>query len=446
MKISIIGSGYVGLVSGLCLSEIGHDVTCIDNQISKVRKINNGISPIYEKGINKLLIKNLKKNFRASTNLKSAVQETDVSIIAVGTPFKKNKIDISYVKEAAKQIALAIKEKEEFHTIIVKSTVVPGTTDEIVSKILESHSKKILSKDFGLSMNPEFLREGEAINDFLNPDRIVIGSSDSKTKKIVSEIYKAFINVDILKTNNKTAELIKYTSNSLLASLISFSNEIANLSDKIGGIDVKEVMKGLYLDKRFSPKNRDGKRIFPSSLSYIESGCGFGGSCFPKDVRALISHGKRKGENMKLLEAVMNINDEQPKKMINILKKSYPKLSKINVAVLGLAFKPGTDDIRESPSLKVIDLLLKYNISIRAYDPIALKEAKKSIKNSKVYYKTSIKSAIRNVDAIMIMTKWSEFKNIDRLINNLCPNALVIDGRRILKPKSIKNYRGIGLS
>ena len=322
----------------------------------------------------------------------------------------------------------------------------PGTTDNIVGKILESKSKKVLGKDFGLSMNPEFLREGEAISDFLNPDRIVIGYSDHKTKRIVSNIYKSFKGVQILKTNNTTAELIKYTSNSLLASLISFSNEVANLSDNLGGIDVKEVMKGLYLDKRFTPLGKDGKKIYPSFLSYIESGCGFGGSCFPKDVRALISHGKQNGLEMDMLKAVIKINDKQPNKMISILKKNFPKLSNIRLAVLGLAFKPGTDDVRESPSLKVIKNLLKYNIKIIAYDPIAIQETKKIINSKKVIYDSSLKNSIKDADAIMLMTKWSNFKDIDKLINKICPEAVVIDGRRIIEPKSVKNYFGIGLS
>ena len=446
MKISIIGTGYVGLVSGLCLSEIGHSVICIDKDKSKIKKINHGISPIHEKGIEKLLKKNINKNFFATDDFDKAVESTSISIIAVGTPFKNNKIDTSFIKTAANQIGNIIKIKKDFHVVVVKSTVVPGTTDNVVKKILEKTSGLKLGIGFGLSMNPEFLREGEAVNDFMKPDRIVIGSSDPKTEMMVAKMYSLFKNVKIIKTNNRTAELIKYTSNSLLANLISFSNEISNLSEKIGGIDIKNVMNGLYYDKRISPIVNNNERVFPPIISYIESGCGFGGSCFPKDVKALISHGQSNGLKMNLLQAVIDINDRQPIKMINILKKDFKKLENIKIAILGLAFKPETDDVRESPSLKVIQKLSGYNVSINAYDPIAKNEAKKLITNKRVIYKNTLIESIKNVDAIMIMTKWNEFNSIPKIVNKFNPNVIVIDGRRILQSDSVNNYRGIGFS
>ncbi|MDC3171599.1 UDP-glucose/GDP-mannose dehydrogenase family protein [Pelagibacteraceae bacterium] len=446
MKISIIGTGYVGLVTGLCLSEIGHDVICVDKEISKIKKINNCVPIIHENGITRLLKKNINKNFIATNNLSKAVKNSSISIIAVGTPFRNNKIDIKYVKIAAKQIGRAIKEKKEFHVIVVKSTVVPGTTDKIIKKIVEKESGMKVGLDFGLSMNPEFLREGEAVNDFMYPDRIIIGSSDVQTERILVKMYNLFKGVKIIKTNNQTAELIKYTSNSLLASLISFSNEISNLSERIGGIDIKDVMNGIYYDKRISPFIGSNKRVFPPIISYLESGCGFGGSCFPKDVKALISQGEMFNLDMSLLKAVININENQPKKMIDILKRNFKSLENIKVAILGLAFKPETNDVRESPSLKVIKNLNKYNVSINAYDPVAKNEAKKNITNKKITYKNNLKAAIKNVDAILIMTKWREFSDIPNIIKKNNPDVLIIDGRRIIKPSTVSNYVGIGLS
>jgi len=445
MKISVIGTGYVGLVSGVCLAEKGHSVICVDQDKDKVEKINSGISPIYENGLVELLRKNINHAMKATTDLRSAVLETDLSMIAVGTPFKGEEIDLSYIKEVSRQIGAALKDKTTYHLVVVKSTVVPGTTDEVVLPILEESSGKKAGIAFGVGMNPEFLREGEAIADFFSPDRIVLGGMDERSIELLEELYSVFNQVDKLKTNNKTAEMIKYTANSLLAAMISFSNEIANLCTAMGGVDVVDVMKGVHLDKRLSPILTDGSRLVPSFTTYLEAGCGFGGSCFPKDVKALIAHGKKFGRTMQLLDAVIRINEQQPGQVISLIKNKFPSLKGINIAVLGLAFKPGTDDLRESPALPVIQELLKCEARIRAFDPVANGEAEKVLGNDNIVYCDDLTSAIDGVQAVVLMTRWEEFRNIPRLLAGLDPQPLFIDGRRMLGKNSVARYEGIGL-
>jgi len=445
MRISVIGTGYVGLVSGVCFAEKGHEVVCVDNNDSIVDKINSSISPIYEKDLVGLLSSNIGKRLSASSDLFKAVHESDVSILAVGTPYDGDEIDLKYVREVSRQLGLALREKDSYHTIIVKSTVIPGTTDDLVIPLLEEYSNKEAGADFGVGMNPEFLREGEAISDFMNPDRIVLGGIDKRTHDIMTELYAGFIGVDILLTNNKTAEMIKYTSNSLLATLISFSNEIGNLSASLGGIDALDVMNGVHLDKRISPILEDNKRLFPSLISYLEPGCGFGGSCFPKDVKALIAHGINNNQKMSLLKAVISINDVQPYEIINRVKRHFKNISKLKIAVLGLAFKPGTDDMRESPSIKIINTLLEENAMINAYDPIAEDEAKKIFNNSNINYCGSVLEAIYDSDIIMLLTSWPEFKDVPKIIKDNNLNPLVIDGRRMIQKDSVTRYEGIGL-
>ena len=301
MKVSVIGSGYVGLVSAVCLADKSHNVICVDSNVNKVDKINRAESPIYEVGLDELLSANININLNATTNLVNSVLNSDVSLIAVGTPFNGTEIDLKYIRQVAKEIGQVLKEKDDYHVIIVKSTVVPGTTDNVVIPILEKYSEKKAGIDFGVGMNPEFLREGQAIEDFMKPDRIVLGGIDERTHQKMTELYLSFSGVDILKTNNKTAEMVKYTSNSVLATLISFSNEIANLCSAIGDIDVVDVMKGVHLDKRISPILVNGDRVTPTITTYLEAGCGFGGSCFPKDVNALISHGNKFNQSLSFM-------------------------------------------------------------------------------------------------------------------------------------------------
>lgn len=445
MKVSVIGTGYVGLVSGVCLAEKGHKILCVDIDEEKVNKINHGIPPIYEKGLEELLRKNFHANLQATTDLNKAVIETEISLIAVGTPFDGEKIDLSYIEAVSRQIGKALKDKASYHTVVVKSTVVPGTTDEVVIPILEKASGEKAGTHFGVGMNPEFLREGKAIQDFMFPDRIVMGAIDKKSHDSLEELYSPFEGVDKLRTNNKTAEMIKYTSNSLLATMISFSNEIANLCAAIGDIDVVDVMKGVHMDKRLCPIMRNGKRIIPSFTTYIEAGCGFGGSCFPKDVKALIAHGKRVGRPMELLDAVMQVNEKQPHQVMSLLKKRFPSLTEVRIAILGLAFKPGTDDMRESPAIPVVRELLAQGAEINAYDPVAQREAQRLFGNHHIAYSDNLRQTVENVQAIVLLTRWEEFGKLPDLLVNLNPQPVVVDGRRMLDKTSIARYEGIGL-
>lgn len=446
MRISVIGTGYVGLVSGACLAEVGHDIVCVDSDADKVAEINAGRSPIYEDGLDALLNKHIGKRLRASTDLEEAVANSELSLIAVGTPFDGQHIDLQYIEQVSKQIGAALKDKDAYHVVVVKSTVVPGTTDDVVLPLLAEYSQKKLGADFGVGMNPEFLREGAAISDFMNPDRIVIGGCDAKSQEKLAEVYAPFANVDKLYTGNKTAEMIKYASNSLLATMISFANEIGNLCASLGGIDALEVMQGVHLDKRVSPILDDGVRVTPGIASYLEAGCGFGGSCFPKDVKALISHGVQAGEPMGLLKAVVGINEVQPRQMTDLLERHFPDLSGVKVAVMGLAFKPGTDDMRESPAIPIVEHLIQGKADIAAYDPVAQAEAEKIFKDGAMRYCDTVTDALRDADAVLILTRWPEFSEIPDILkaNNWSP--VVVDGRRMLAKDSVQNYEGIGLS
>lgn len=444
MEVSIIGTGYVGLVSGVCLAEKGHHVTCVDMDDEKVKKINQGVSPIYEKGLSNLLQKNIGKNLIATTDLCKAIKNTRISLIAVGTPFDGEKIDLSYVETVAKDIGKVLQQKDSYHVIVVKSTVVPGTTDGIVRTALEKYSGKKAGKDFGLGMNPEFLREGEAVDDFMNPDRIVMGGIDDQSIQYQEELYQFFEGIDKIRTSCKTAEMIKYTANALLGTMISFSNEIANLCSALGGIDVVDVMKGVHLDKRLSPILSDGKRIVPGFTTYLEAGCGFGGSCFPKDIKALISHGRSIGQPMNILDAAISVNRTQPDKIISILQENFPTLKGIRVAVLGVAFKPGTDDIRESPAIPVIRKLREEGAEIHAFDPVAGIEAEKLLGVESISYHDHLVSAIAGAEAIVILTRWDDFKELPKLLNDFKVQPLVVDGRRMLDKKSVQRYRGVG--
>lgn len=445
MKISVVGTGYVGLVSGVCLAEVGHEVVCVDNNAAKVEKINAGESPIYEKGLDALLHKHIGSRLKATTNLCDAVQESEITLIAVGTPFDGELIDLKFIKQVSCEIGLALKDKQSYHLVVVKSTVVPGTTDHVILPLLEEYSGKKAGPDFGVGMNPEFLREGEAIADFQSPDRVVLGGIDRRAQNKLAEMYEPFTLADKLITNNKTAEMIKYTSNALLATLISFSNEIGNLCATMGGIDALDVMQGVHLDKRISPILPDGQRIRPVVTTYLEAGCGFGGSCFPKDVKALISHGVNVGEPMSLLKAVIEINKHQPQQVLDRLRKHHAELAGKKIAVLGLAFKPGTDDMRESPAIPIVNELVAANAIVTAYDPVAQEEAKKIFIEGGVEYCDSIEKAVEGVDAVLLLTRWPEFKVLPEILKSQGSSVLVVDGRRLLPKDSVKCYEGIGI-
>lgn len=444
MKLSIVGSGYVGVVTGACLAEKGHSVICVDVDEDKVAQINSAVPPIHEIGLRELLVRHVPRNLRATTDLHQAVLGTDVTMIAVGTPFDGQAIDLSFVNEAAAQIGRTLRSKASYHVVVVKSTVVPGTTDGVVGPILEEASGKRVGVEFGLAMNPEFLTEGQAVDDFLRPDRIVIGGADGKSIEAVEDLYHGF-NCEVIRTNNKTAEMIKYASNALLATMISFSNEIANLCSALGNIDVTDVMRGVHLS-RYLSTDAPGAGIFEAPITgFLKAGCGFGGSCLPKDVNALIAHGKRAGSPMELLEAVVRINERQPEKLLCALKKHFPTLAGVRVAVLGLAFKPDTTDMRQSPAIPVIMALLAEQAKVKAYDPVAQAEARKIFVNRGLELCDDLHQAVSDADAVVLVTAWQDFKALPDILKQLNREPLVLDGRRMLDKHAVARYAGIGL-
>jgi UDPglucose 6-dehydrogenase/GDP-mannose 6-dehydrogenase len=447
MKISIIGTGYVGLVTGVCLAERGHSVLAVDLDKKKVESINTGKTPIYEPGLPELLKKNIGNNFWATMDLADAVRRTELTFIAVGTPFDGKEIDLTFIRNAAAEIGASLREKPAYHVVIVKSTVVPGTTDGVVRKTLEKESGKKAGVDFGLGTNPEFLSEGSAVADFMRPDRIILGGIDERTQDALAEVYASFEGVPMLRTSPKTAEAIKYVSNALMATAISFSNEIAQFCSDSGGIDCVEVMKGVHLMHYLTPFTPHG-RVRAPIASFYEAGPGFGGSCFPKDVKALIAAGDKAGTDMKLLKEVIEINEGQPWQMLQLLKKGLGRsvhLRGIPVAVLGLAFKPETDDIRESPAFPLIDLLLTSGAEVIVYDPVALEGARKRLEGRKVAYASSLEEALLRANALALVTSWKEFEEIPALLEKLDREPVVVDGRRMLDKCKVKNYFGIGL-
>ncbi len=430
MKVSIIGTGYVGITVA-CLADFGHNVVLIDNIKEKVDSVNKGISPIYEPGLDDVLKRNLSAGRLHATTDYSEVADSDVVFICVGTPSNKDgSINLSQVEECSRQIAEQIKISEKYKVIVVKSTVVPGTTKKIVLPVLEKFSDKKAGNDFGLGMNPEFLREGSGVYDFLNPDKIVIGGIDEKSISVLSDLYGDFEkNIVRFTTDVTTAEMIKYAQNSALASRISFINEMANICEKFS-VDIHDVSNAIGLDARIGPK-------------FLNAGIGFGGSCFPKDVSALISAAESAGLNPIILKSIMEINEQQPLRMIELAKDTLGDLQNKTIAVLGLAFKSDTDDMRESRAIPVIDNLLKHGASVKAYDPQAIVNARK-IFGDKIEYSNSAKDCLQNADLCMVVTEWDEFKNLDLSLLK-CP---VIDGRRVLDNIKVKErgiiYKGIG--
>jgi len=418
MKISVIGTGYVGLITGVGLALKGHKVVCIDNNKEKVDLINSKSPPIFEEGLQEAMDKTVPSDLSASFDLRKAVLDSDVSFICVGTPCdEQGKCDLTAVKTVTKEIASVLKEKNGFHVIVVKSTVIPSTTEKIVLPLLKEFSGKKLG-DFGLCMNPETLREGFALQDFLNPDRIILGLKHEETKKVMNEVYRDFSSPKFFCSFSE-AEMIKYASNSLLATKISFINELGNICKKLG-INTYAVSKGVGLDKRISPH-------------FLDAGLGFGGSCFPKDVSALISQGNELNVNTLLLDSVMKVNDEQPRIFLDLIK-SKTKLKGKKVAVLGLAFKPGTDDVRESRSFPVIKMLLNEGAIITAHDPKAEENMRKEI--PEISYADSAQKTVDAVDIVLILTGWPEFSSLD------FKDKLVFDSRNIFKENKPVNYEG----
>jgi len=419
MNISIIGTGYVGLVTGACFAKLGNNVTCVDVDEKKIEKINNGIPPIYEEGLDELL-SDYKGKIKATNDYNTAINNSDITFICVGTPSKSNgDIDLSFVKDVAEEIGRQLKNKDHWHLVVIKSTVLPGTTRDTVLPILEKHSEKKAGKDFGLAVNPEFLREGVAVNDFLNPDRIVIGFYDERSRDMLRELYKDF-SCPIIETSLSAAEMIKYASNAFLATKISFINEIGNMCKKLG-VDTYEVADGIGLDKRIG-------------RAFLDSGIGWGGSCFPKDMDALIAWAKKTGNDYRIAKSAVEVNDLQPLKLVELLKKHIPSLKGKNIGVLGLAFKPNTDDIRESKAIPIVSELIKQEANVKAYDPKAMENFKKLY--PQIDYCLSADEALKS-DAVLITTGWNEFKRLDY------SGKIVIDGRKLDEAKTAEIYEGV---
>lgn len=441
MRITVIGTGYVGLVSGVCFAELGHDVVCVDVDQDKVDKIRSGVPPIHEGGLAPMLQRHIGGRLRATTDLVEAVAESDVSFIAVGTPLRDGRIDLGFVKTAAKQIGMALRHTSQYHVVVVKSTVVPGTTEDVVLPMLEAASGKTAGSDFGVGMNPEFLTEGEAVSDFLRPDRIVLGGLDDRSIDTMAAMYEAFQGIPVIRTNPRSAELIKYASNTLLATMISFSNELANLSSQLGGIDIPTVMQGVHLSRYLT----DGEGRTAPLATFLHPGCGYGGSCLPKDTKALVAQGLELGVEMRVLTAVDHVNEGQPDKMLALLRKHFPSLAGVRLGVLGLAFRPGTDDMRESPAIPIIKTLLGAGAEVRAYDPIAAESATAAFAGLNVKLCQEMTEAIEDVEAVLLVTRWAEFDSIPRLISRQEQPPLLIDGRRMIEPSSVPKYDGIGV-
>jgi UDPglucose 6-dehydrogenase len=415
MKISIIGTGYVGSVTGVCLASFGNTVILIDIDIKKIEELNNCKIPFFEPGLEKLLA-DYSHNIHATDNSIKAVQDTEITLICVGTPSNPDgSINLDFIKQAAKEIGIALKEEDSYHTVIVKSTVLPGTTENIVIPIIEKYSLKKAFDQFGVACVPEFLKEGSAVNDFFFADRIVIGTDDGRTKEKIKELY-APLDRPKLFTSIKTAEMVKYVSNAFLATKISFANEIGNICKAVG-VDSQEVFQGVGMDSRINP-------------SFFGCGIGFGGSCFPKDLKALIHFSKSVGIRPLILDAVVETNELQPEKLIHLLRNHIDIQGK-KIGVLGLSFKPDTDDVRESRAIPVIRSLLREGSEIIAYDPKAMENFRMIFPN--ITYAESPEEVLQ-ADAILILTEWKEFESLDY------KRKLVVDGRRI---SGIRNKAGI---
>ena len=433
MKISIIGTGYVGLVNGACLADMGNDVTCIDINTEKIEMLRKGIAPIYEPQLEELITRNLKANRIHFSTTYESIADSMVTFIAVGTPPQEDgSADLNYVLNAAKAFGKHIF-WDMAHIIVTKSTVPVGTSKKVLDAVSQALAERGEDVPFTVVSNPEFLKEGSAINDCLYPDRIVVGFNDLCAKPIMEELYRPFMlrGDNVIFTNIETAEMIKYASNAMLATRISFMNEIANLCEKVGA-DVNGVRKGMGADTRIGDK-------------FLYAGCGYGGSCFPKDVRALIQTAKENGCDMKIISATEDVNNEQKHILFNKLNNIEGfELNGKTIAILGLAFKPETDDMREAPSLVLIDdLYTKANgVKIRAYDPISMDVCKK-MTNKDIYYASSMYDAIEGADAVVLVTEWKEFRSPDwKRIINIMNDNIVVDGRNILL-ESIPSALGI---
>ncbi len=439
--ISIIGMGYVGLCTAVGFASKGFHVVASEVEKEKAVKINQGIAPFYEPHLQKLLEKACQSGHLKclADDSTSAVLESDFTYITVGTPSNHDgSIDLKFIQSAASEVGKALGKKNTYHVVIVKSTVVPGTTQDLVKPILERTSKKKCGLDFGLCMNPEFLRQGSVFEDVFHPDRIVIGEFDKKSGEALASLYQLFYGVEmptVIRTTLSTAELIKYASNAFLATKISFINTMANLCNKIPGADVKVVATAMGLDKRIGPL-------------FLNAGLGYGGSCFPKDVKALITYSKSLTYPLALLDEVEKVNNTQPLRAVELCREALGSIKDKRIALLGLAFKADTDDMREARVIPIINQLIKEGASIIAYDPAAIPVAMEIFKN-KISYAKSTVECLKNADCCILVTEWDEFKKLEPkdFAQNM-KNPVVIDGRRVYdQNKFEKNlvYKAIGL-
>jgi UDPglucose 6-dehydrogenase len=446
MKLAVIGTGYVGLVSGVCLASKGHLVTCFDINENTINQLEKGICHIYENDLEDL-IDSSKSNISFSIlddKTEKELMYFDAVLVAVGTPTKNGRTDLSQIESVARMMGRLIKNSNEYISIIIKSTVVPGTTDTFFKKILEQESGKTLG-DFGLGMNPEFLREGNAIEDFQFPDRIVLGYEDLKTFDILNAIYEPW-SCEKVQVNTRSAEMMKYVNNALLATLISTINEYSNIARAIGNIDFEKVMQGVHLDNRWSPLDAAGQKIKPQIINYLKPGCGYGGSCFPKDVMAISALAEDIGASSRILSAVIAVNERQPEVMIDILKKKVSELEDKRILILGLSFKPDTDDVRESVSLKLLDLLEGQVKSLSAHDPIAISNAKEVLRpDINVDFVTNWKSKVSDADIIIITTNWIEYADLALLADKIAGKT-IFDTRSLLNKSNLRDVTYITVS
>ncbi|MFH1327988.1 MAG: UDP-glucose/GDP-mannose dehydrogenase family protein [Candidatus Bathyarchaeota archaeon] len=438
--VSVVGTGFVGLVTATCFVDKGYVAYAYDSNHEKAEMVRSGRPPFYEPNLESLLKKGLERSlFKCVNSLEEAVLKTDVTFICVGTPSKADgSIDLTYIETSAEEIGKALAKKSDYHVVVVKSTVVPGTTQNRVKPQLEKSSHKVTGKDFGLCMSPEFLKEGSAVNDTFNPDRVVIGEYDKKSGDFLEKVFLNFYGENsppILRMNLASGEMVKYASNAFLATKISFINEIANICERVKGLDVAEIAKGMGLDQRIGPR-------------FLQAGLGFGGSCFPKDVKALISFSQGLGYEPQIVKSVFDVNERQAIRAVELAKQLVGSLKDKRVALLGLAFKPDTSDIREAPSLKIIRNLLAEGAVVAAYDPAAMSEAE-AILDYPVEYAVSSLDCIERADCCIVVTEWEEFKKLnpeDFLAHMQKP--VVIDGRKIYDPEKFRGklvYAAVGL-
>ena len=428
MKIAIVGTGYVGLVTGTCFAEMGTDVYCVDIDKDKISNLKNGIIPIYEPGLEELVRKNYKNGrLHFTTDLTEVLDNVDVLFSAVGTPPDEDgSADLKYVLDVARTVG---KNMKRYVLIVTKSTVPVGTAEKIKQVIVDEQNKRGVKIEFDIASNPEFLKEGAAVKDFMNPDRVVVGVETERAQKLMTKLYRPFLlnNFPVIFMDVPSAEMTKYTSNAMLATRISFMNDIANLCEIVGA-DINMVRKGIGSDTRIG-------------RSFLYAGCGYGGSCFPKDVKALIKTAGESGRPMRILQAVEAINEDQKHILFRKLKDYYKgDIKGKRVALWGLAFKPETDDMREAPSLVVIDELLKAGCEVIAYDPVAMPEAKRRIGDS-IGYAKNIYEVSENADALLIVTEWKEFRlPAWSVIKEKMRVPLIIDGRNIYDAIELKDF------